>query len=123
MVRDKDAGERAFNRQEEKGCTRRIRAQPGYYFATVVSAAVDVVSAETEVVSGAGAGVSTVTVSVFSEDSVLAPQDAATATINAATINFKVFFIDFGLKFPFIQKVQTGNPILEKYLPWVTFMA
>jgi hypothetical protein len=73
------------------------------------------------VVSGAGAGVSTVTVSVLSEDSVLAPHEAAIATTKAATINFKVFFIDFGLKFLFIQKVAAGNPILKKYLPWVTF--
>jgi hypothetical protein len=83
--------------------------------------AVTVVSAGTVVVSGA-TGVSTAVVSpAFSEESVLAPQDAAIATTKAATINFKVFFIDFGLKFLFIQKVQPGNPILKKYLPWVTF--
>jgi hypothetical protein len=84
-----------------------------------VSAAV--VSAGTVVVSGAGAGVSTVTVSVFSDDSVFEPQEAAIATTDAATINFKVFFIDFGLKFLFIQKIGAGNPVFKKYLPWVTF--
>ena len=103
--------------------TTRLMIRPGqigrYYFTAVVSVAV--VSAETKVESGAGAGVSTTTVSLFSADSFFAPQEAATATTTAATINFKVFFIDFGLKFLFIQKVQAGNPRGQKYLPWVTF--
>jgi hypothetical protein len=90
------------------------------YFAVVVSTGATVVSAGTVVVSGAGVTVSVVTVSLVSALSVFEPQEAAMATTKAATNNFTVFFIDFGLKFLFIQKEWAGNPIFKKFLPWVT---
>ena len=102
-------------------CARNIQAQLDIYCATVV------VSVATGVVvvsdSTAGAVVSScVAGSVAVSDSDFVEQEAAKETIAAARNNLIVFFIDYGLKFPFIQKSRVGNPMFEKYLPWVTFI-
>jgi hypothetical protein len=111
--------ERGF---EKRKLYRKFGTASQYYLVAVVSAAVVSAGAEVVVVSAAGAGVPTVTVSWFSAFSFFSPpHEVAIATTKAATNNLTVFFIDFGLKFPFIQKGNAGNPILEKYLPWVTF--